>query len=297
MRPALRHRAAWLAAALAYWAAVTLAHLPVSLWLVQRRSGPWGEYRMADALPAVLLVCGLALCVWVVRGVLRAERPRVAALAWLAWGGCVFAADRWLTFSLPEYLHYPQYALLALLFARALDPDRSLRIPGRILLWTTLCGGADELAQYLWTTTSYSEYLDFNDVVVNLLAAVAGTLLHYQRPAAGERVRPRAPRPEAATLAAIALAAGLAIAGGRLAVTPPAGPPVPPGGIAMTESGGHRLYLQRIPAGRYASWRKGPYRGRYWILDPLSGLLLTFGGGGAFAWLIARQHTPGRRGP
>lgn len=283
--------ACWLAVALAYFVAVTLAHLPVSLWLVRRRVGPWGDYRIADLLPAVLVACAIVLALWVGRSILRSGTPRRAALAWLLLCAAAFAADRLLTFSVPEYAHYPQYALLALLFARALDPQRSRRIPGRIIFWTTLCGGIDEVAQYLWTTTSYSEYLDFNDILVNLLAAVAGTLLHYARPARGARQTPRPPRAEMITFAGVATVIALAFGAGRLAVTPAPGVTVPPGGVVATDDGRYRLYLQRHHPGAYASYAEGPYRGRYWILDPLTGLLLSLGAGYGFALLITRQQT------
>jgi hypothetical protein len=283
--------AGWLALALAYFVTVTLAHLPVSLWLVRRRVGPWGDFRIADLLPAVLVVCAIVLAVWVARSILRSGSPGRAALAWLLLCAAVFAADRLLTFSVPEYAHYPQYALLALLFARALDPTRTRCIPGRVIFWTTLCGGLDEVAQYLWTTTGYSEYLDFNDILVNLLAAVAGTLLYYARRTRGARQTPHAPRAELMTFAVIATVIALALGAGRLAVTPAAGVTVPPGGVVATDDGRYRLYLQRHHPGVYASSHdEGPYRGRYWILDPLSGLLLSLAAGFGFTLLIARQH-------
>lgn len=117
---------------------------------------------------------------WLVQSAWRdGTRVRVAVVSvyWLLWLACVAAVDRWLTFSLPEYFHYPQYALLAWLMAKALDPHRSKWPVLRVLFWPALLGFIDELAQYLWITTRYSHYLDFNDIVVNLLAATAGLML------------------------------------------------------------------------------------------------------------------------
>lgn len=283
-------RSHWLVLALIYWVTVSLAHLPFSLWLLRQRQSPWGPFAFVDALPGLIVAAGLVLVAWITRNIARHPRPLLVSTTWLAWLACVAAVDRTLTYSLPEYFHYPQYALLALLLARLIDPDRRRYTPGRIIFWTTLLGGLDELAQYLWTTAHYSAYLDFNDLLTNLLAAIAGTLLHYGKPGSPAYASPMPPRLEALTLGGLVLVAATALATGRLAITPPPGANVPPGGILQADDSPVRAYLQRKHPGAYASYNAGPYRGRYWILDPTTALLMMSGAGVGFAASIRRSR-------
>lgn len=292
MKPPLR-TLAWGSVTALYFVLTTLGHLAFSLWLVNTRSFSWQgqtvSYSFRDALPWLLPVLGLGLLVWLVRGAQRdGTRRRVAWVSayWLLWATGVAAVDRWLTFSVPEYVHYPQYALLAALLARTLDPERRRWPVGRLLLLTTLLGALDELVQYLWITVSYSQYFDFNDVLVNLLAAALGLMLYY-----GWRTPPRAPERAtqhagvrtwglAAAAGALALFLVLTVGSGRVQLTP--SQPVPPGGLAVTADGTMRLFLQRQP-GLYDRWHPGHWRPRHWVLGPAhatAALLLVW-----LAWL------------
>ena len=272
---------AWATAAALYFVLGTLGHLPFSLWLVAKRTLTWqGQvftYSLRDGMPWLLPVVGLALLAWLMWSAKRhgsRQRTLIVAAYWLLWAGCVAAVDRWLTFSVPEYFHYPQYALLAWLLARALDPERRHWPVGRLLALTTLLGALDEAAQYLWTTVSYSHYYDFNDVLVNLLAAALGVMLYY-----GFRTPPTRTSDSAQTrliwalvaLAAVlpALAIGWAVASQRLQLTPTQA--VAPGGAALSATGQHTVYLQRRP-GLYDRWHPGAWRPRHWVLGPAAGL-------------------------
>jgi hypothetical protein len=53
-------------------------------------------------------------------------RPRLTAAFWLLWLGSVALIDDYLIFSINESAHYPEYAQLARLVARAMDPQRRL---------------------------------------------------------------------------------------------------------------------------------------------------------------------------
>ncbi|MDP3520544.1 MAG: hypothetical protein Q8S02_07965 [Hydrogenophaga sp.] len=278
MKPTTR-TAAWGTAAALYFVVTTLAHLEFSLWLVGTRTATWQgqtvQYSYRDAMPYLLPVAALALLAWLVRDALRhGTRPRIGIVAgyWLLWGACVAAVDRWLTYSVPEYFHYPQYALLTWLLAKALDPDRSRWPVGRLLALTILLGAIDELAQYLWITASYSHYYDFNDVLVNLLAAVLGVMVYY-----GFRVPPAQGRPRIgwhwhAGALALALGIGVAVGQARLQLTPPS--PVPSGAIMKDRAGHATLYLQR-QQGLYDRWHPAAWRPRHWVLGPLGGLELA----------------------
>lgn len=267
---------AWGATAALYFMATTWAHLAFSLWLVAPRTATWqGQtfaYSYRDAMPWLLPVAAVALLAWLVRDALRhGTRQRVALVAghWLLWTGCVAAVDRWLTYSVPEYFHYPQYALLAWLLAKTLDTHRSHWPVGWLLLLTTLLGATDELIQYLWITASYSHYYDFNDVLVDLLAAVLGVMVYY-----GFRVPP--PRanghrkPAGAALALVLLGLLLVVpvaATQRVHLTPSQA--IPPGGLAPAADGRLHLYLQRQPD-MYDRWHPGAWRSRHWVLGPLA---------------------------
>lgn len=272
-----RHRLVWGTLASLYFLLTTWAHLVFSIWLVSPRQFTWqGQtigYSFRDALPWLLPLVALAMLVWLV-GEARHHGTRrrglVVATYWCLWGACVAAVDRWLTYSVPEYFHYPQYALLAWLLAKTLDPHRHHWPVATLLVLTTLLGAIDELAQYLWITASYSHYYDFNDVLVNLLAAVMGVMLFYgfRTPPQHRITRHRT----AALMATAALCALLAGAGASdwVRLTPTQA--VPAGGLSQAADGHTRLYLQR-QAGLYDRWHPGAWRPRHWVLGPASGAL------------------------
>lgn len=291
----LRGRRAALAAAL--WAIATLlGHLPFSLWLVAPRAPAWGldgPWAWRDALPAVAVLGGLGLALGLVR-LARAQPDPARRLAWvgqvLAWLAAFWAVDRWLTFSLAEWIHLPQYALLAVLLARAWDPDRQAWPRARLMLLATGVGAFDELLQYLWTTASYSHYLDFNDILVNALAAWLGLLLHYgaATPPPARRARPRGVAPTTALLAGLALLASLALATGRLQAHPAPGNAAP-GGLWVQPAGSTVFVLARAP-GFHGHWRPSARQDRHWVLPPGLGLGLT-------AVVLALGAWPGPRRP
>lgn len=287
----------WALAAV-YFAAICLLHLQFSLWLTAERDLPWGRGTLAQLVPAVALGGAAALAIIVVRQFRRAHRPAPLAAAWLLWLVAVVAIDRWLTFSFNEAFHYPQYVLLAILIARALDPLQRHHIAGRVLFWTTLAGAFDELLQYLWITASYSHYFDFNDVLVNLVAAAAGVLLWLGSAPEARRSPAGAPRLEIAVSLALAAAVATWIATGRMQIAPPRD--LPPGGLHRDERGQRVLYLQRS-VGQYGSWQPGPRRGKFYVLPPAAALpmlaltatlftlLATAAGGQATAATIQRS--------
>ena len=261
----------WWLVMLVYYVTVCLMHLQFSLWLVRQRETVLGKLAYADFMPVVVGAAGLGLVWAVTRSLRKSPRPGLTACFWVLWLVAVVLIDRNLTFSINEYAHYPQYALLAWLLARAMDPQRSRWYVGRVLFWSTLLGVGDEVLQYLWITTSYSDYLDFNDFLVNLVAACAGMLLYYG-PAAVAPLAAKLRKPilEVVITGTLVVALGLALHTGHLASTP-AGK-IPPGGIVKLEDGSRRLYLQRGPV-FYGSWQDGNRHGRYFVMPPLPGLL------------------------
>jgi len=312
-------QALWLLLALAYYLSACLAHLPFSLWLVRQRDTVLGPMALADLVPGAAGVAALALAAWVGWQLRHSTRPWAVAALWLLWLASVGLVDRFLTFSTNEYAHYPQYALLAWLLAQALDRHRCRRVAGRLLFWTTLLGMGDELLQYLWTTTGYSNYLDFNDFLTNLLAAAAGLLLFYGAAPASAPPLVSAPaslplqEPTPASLPPLASApargqpvaawwvsaalAGLVLTGlqsGHIGMMP--AQPVPPGGLVQRADGRWCLYLQRSPD-FYGSVQPGPHQGQYLVLPPWPGLLIMLGLGLAFARADCASATARRPSP
>ena len=280
--------AAWWALMVVYYVSCCLQHLRFTLWLLRQRDTFVGRMAFGDMVPAFLIAGAAALFLWVVIFVRRSRRPRLTAVYWVVWLLAVVAIDRYLTYSIYEYAHYPQYALLAWLVARVLDPQRTRWYVGRVLFWTTLLGAGDELLQYLWITTSYSEYLDFNDFLTNLVAAAAGALLYYGSAGPSDDAIKRS-KPVVATGAAIALTLVVAtgLLTGRIVQTP--AEKVPPGGFVRHSDGGHSLYLQRGPD-FYGAWQPSRRHERYYVLSPVSGLLIMLAAGLTFAGYGRSSH-------
>ncbi|MFZ4479847.1 MAG: VanZ family protein [Rhodoferax sp.] len=271
----------WWLLALTYYVACCLMHLRFSIWLVRRRDTLLGSIAYSDLMPGLVITGLVGLTVWIALGLRRSARPWLTSFYWLLWLASAGLIDHYLTFSINEHAHYPQYALMALLLARAMDPGRKRWYVGRVLFWTTLLGIGDELSQYLWITTSYSDYLDFNDFVTNLVAAAAGVLLYYGTAAPPQRSgAERLPVVELAVTSVIVALVLLGLQTGRLVPTP--AEKIAPGGMVQLSDGSHRLYLQRGPD-HYGSQPVGPRHGSYHVLRPVPGLLLLLLLGSMFA--------------
>jgi hypothetical protein len=268
-----------------YFIATSLGHLKFSLWLVRNRTGSWGTWSLRHAVPYVVILGAVLLLAWLVRRAARNPQAVRAALPyWAVWLACVALTDRFLTYSIYEYAHYPQYALLAVLLARTLDPDGSRGAGARVLFWTTALGMLDELMQYLWIAAGYGHYLDFNDFLVNLLAGAAGVMLYYAVPRAGGAPTARLTRVEWLTAGALGTLVMLAFTSGWMVLAPAPSTLVPPGGWLDGV-----FHLQRA-ADWYLSWQQGPHRGSYLVLPPAAGGALLV----ALFALFAR-YAPGAR--
>lgn len=269
---------AW-ALALSYAAVVSLLHLEFSLWLVKTRVDASGAtYSHRTWFPYVLGAIVVALLVlWIARAV-RHPRTLPSVIGWWSlWLACLWLADRFMTYSIYEFSHYPQYALLAVLVGRAMDPRRTRWCTGRILFWTTLLGMADELLQYLWIARSYGNYLDFNDFVVNLVAGAAGVMLYYGAAPAPRERELRLRSPEWWAIGVVTALFALGFASGWMHLSPPPGLTVPPGGL-LADGPAAGWYVQRDDFWFY-SWTEGRHHGDYFVLGPLAGLsLLVLGG-------------------
>ena len=161
----------WRAAAAAVFAACVFLHQPVTdlCDVLARR---YGFFAYDHAAGVVFLVAGALTA-----GVLGFGRGRSAA-TWtaLAAGAALAAtAQRVLILNSVENVHFPQYAVIAMLLGRSgLATDTSW-------LAATLLGVADEEYQYLFLRAGRPNPLDWNDISLNAIGALLGVamLLHF----------------------------------------------------------------------------------------------------------------------
>lgn len=156
---------------LMYFLAVSLPHHPFSTWLDDVFIEPVGYYpvqHIADIASWVLLGVSAALLIRIAYIHRWRALKHISILLLLV--ALMYATDYYLIVNNIERVHYPQYAMLALLLGL------SLRNEMLIFFATTFAGFVDEFLQYFMNPMK-SNYLDFNDIVLNILGAAAGVVL------------------------------------------------------------------------------------------------------------------------
>jgi hypothetical protein len=127
----------------------------------------YNEY-LAYSFLALLLAFIAFLCYHIFK-----SRQRYLKLALLAivTALIVFSFRFLMVYSI-EAIHFVEYMLVAIILLPV------LRSYGETVFWVTILGILDELFQYRFLTPNF-EYLDFNDITLNLLGAGAGALSVY----------------------------------------------------------------------------------------------------------------------
>ena len=283
----------WPVTTLLYWLATSLLHLEISKIIVSPLSTPLGVFTPAAYsrhFAWCLLILGtLLILLSAVRGKARLR----TAVYWIVWGAAVYGANRLLVFSPNEYVHYPQYALLAVFLVAWRDPHREKWPIGNLIFWGTALGVADELIQYLFVCPSYGDYLDFNDFLLNELGIVAGLLLVYGFREQRATIKPLLPIYKTRAFKTIIISfaiISLLILTDRLKITPPE--KIPPGGF-FAVNGRTTFYLERIP-GITGAWNHLGDGSAYYVLSPAAGLILLFALGFLFASFDPRVLRRGR---
>ena len=207
-----------------YFFAVTLLHLEVSKLLIEPL---FFLSRNLVLLNYFNMFAFATLAVWIGVMVKQARQGNRRLVTWIYWGVLivtVLLADHYLLFKNIEYIHYPQYAFLALLLSKCLDPERKRFCVGKVLFWTTFLGVIDEMFQYFYLCSSYGDYLDFNDLFLNLQGAVVGTLLYYGFKSASLKKRKLSKKffnsPEFRTIMVFIILIVIFAGSGRLKVSP-----------------------------------------------------------------------------
>jgi hypothetical protein len=168
---------------LLYFLTVSLPHHPFSSWLDDAFVVPVGFHsvqHIADIASAALLVGIVAMGIRIAV-VHRWQAIRHFSIL-LVLVLLMYAADYYLVVNNIERIHFPQYAILAVLLGLC------VRSEPLIFFVTSFAGFLDEFLQYLMNPIK-TNYLDFNDIVLNILGAALGVafLLALRRPAIVER--------------------------------------------------------------------------------------------------------------
>ena len=271
-----------LALAVTVWLVSALAHRLVSDVLGQRLETPFGSIAAVHAATYAMYAAALPFAAWLLRRIAVRERAALAAAAWCLLVVAIVACHLTLVTIAVEIIHYPQYALIAVLFAYALDPLRQERLILETLLVVAALSAADEALQYLHLMSGQN-YFDFNDLLLNQIGALAGLLLYYGFPRQSLAVR--RPRSLLKVLVVgycvVAVVVGVALGGGALIAAPDE---AFTGSALATD--GWRVYLQLEPA-VHAAWRESRSGGMYYVLGAfgwLLGFLVTL----LIGWLIER---------
>ena len=291
-------RLVWPVATLLYWLGTSLLHLEISKIIVSPVSTSLGPIEIQLGAPAnysshfawsLLILGAFFVLLTAVKGKARLR----TIVYWIMWGAALYGANRLLVFSPNEYVHYPQYALLAVLLVAWRDPHREKWPIGNLIFWGTALGVADELIQYLFVCPSYGDYLDFNDFLLNELGIVAGLLLVYGFREQRATIKPLLPIYKTRAFKTIIISfaiISLLILTDRLRITPPE--KIPPGGF-FAVNGKTTLYLERIP-GITGAWNHLGDGRAYYVLSPAAGLILLFSLGFLFASFDPRVLRRGR---
>lgn len=274
-----------LAMALSCWLAMAAPHRLVADAVAKGFEAPWGAFVPAHYADAAVGCSVAALFAYLLLRARRGQRGLPTFGLWALWLALAAACQQVLVTAPAEAIHYPQYALVAVLLARALDPTRQRGW----LIEPALAGAAlslaDEGLQYLLLMDGPA-YFDFNDLALNQLGGLAGLLLYYGFPRHGlsmpapRGVDQRRWRVRLLTGYAVAAAIVCALlASGLLALRPEA-----PIGLddLWGAADGPRLFLQREPDA-HGGFRAAKSGGDYYVLGPL-GWLVTLAATLLLAW-------------
>lgn len=292
MTPNPRAASAWRwAVALGVWFVAAIAHRKVSDAVGEEFTTPWGAFTPIEYTTEAMVATVLVLASMVLRRAVRGEAGRGARAQLGTWGlwalllAAMAVCHQTLVTIDIEVIHYPQYALVAVLLAHALDPHRRRRVLLDVVLISAALSLLDEALQYFHLMDK-ARYFDFNDLALNQLGTLAGLLWWYGFPSGAEATPGPKPLRRGLLIAtglAAAACAILVLAG--VLVVNPATPITQDGTVRW--AGGLRVVLQWTPD-IYDNMRPSRSGGTYYVLGPLS-WLATFLGTLLAAWLPERR--------
>jgi len=258
---------------LLYWILNVVLHLQFSTSINASYQTPFGPIiPKAHILQLSIITLIGVLTHQVLRGTAGINR-KVTLVCWGCCIGSIILINAFLLTTNLEYIHYLQYGGLAYLIALSVDHRRDVW-PILEIYWICLILSAiDEANQYFYLAREFGNYLDFNDLVLNQAAVIAGLLLYY-----GFHANPQSTiKPATAQLRAIVLVL-LSVTilivilwlAGIIIYSPNS--MIPTASLVLND-GVPGIYLQR-QAGLFASWQPTFTEGRYYVLSPLQGVIL-----------------------
>jgi len=260
-------RIIYLTAAITYWFLSSLLHLKVSLFLISPLPFFQNGIRPSDLILPLSWVAAASLLSLLSLQLFRHSIGWGMILCVSLWSAAVLAANFLLVSTSNEYIHYPQYAFLAILLQGAFSTQRHQFPITRIFFWAVLLGIADEAFQYFYICPSYGDYLDFNDFVLNELGAIGGIIIAALMGSGANSKGISIGRKELTVLTSILIALAALSFSGILRVTPPH--EIPPGGVYRME-GKTRVFLERKPH-IMGSRQKAQGSGGYYVLTVAEG--------------------------
>lgn len=155
-----------------YFVAMTLSHD------LMQRPAYWAQGRLSHRswnalVAAVGILVLVAFCVWLTRALRRHPRRRVAGFYFVATVAIALLSFHTLLVMNIEVVHFPHYAILAVL----LYPI-TRRHTDTIIL-ATIAGLIDEGYQYFHLYADRGIHFDFNDVILNTIGAGLGQVLVF----------------------------------------------------------------------------------------------------------------------
>lgn len=154
---------------LIFFLLVSLPHHPVSTLFDTFILKPMGMATVQSAIQIGSLALMGAVAVFTIRGMWAQPSLPLISLFVLTLLLSYFS-DRYLIVNNIERIHFPQYAILAILLKLSITNDVI------VFFTASFAGMVDEFLQYVMNPTRTS-YLDFNDFVLNVLGAALGLLL------------------------------------------------------------------------------------------------------------------------
>ncbi len=263
-------RIIYLITAIIYWSLSSLLHLKVSLFLISPLPLFQNEIRPSHYILTLSYVIAASFLILVFVQTVRRKIRWSTILFVFLWSVAVLSANSLLVSTSNEYVHYPQYAFLAILLQGAFSTQRHEIPITRILFWAVLLGMADEAFQYFYICPSYGDYLDFNDFVLNELGAIGGIIIAALMGSGASSKGISIGKQEAVVFTAIFITVAALSVAGIIRVTPPH--EIPPGGVYKAE-GKTRLFIERKPH-IMGSWQKAQGAGGYYVLTVAEGTAL-----------------------
>lgn len=133
-------------------------------WLVKQTNNAKANVILLSIIAPLLLLSGYYL----LKGIKTHPHLRELSIYWsLALGGSIISFNTLMPYN-AEFMHFPQYMIIALLILPLLQNA------GLTLIFSALLGFLDELAQYL---LFFSIHFDYNDVCLDLFGAALGILV------------------------------------------------------------------------------------------------------------------------